>query len=276
MSDASFREARDLVYKLSGIYYSESKKGRLETRVLRRMAATKKGTYEEYISFIKSIAGSDELGELLEAVTINETYFFRAPSQFDAFEKIIVPQALSERQNEANPVFRVWSAASSTGEEAYTIALVIKERLCPIYPNVQFQIVASDINKTALETARKGIYKDYSVKNVPAEYLKKYFLQSGNTYVVNDEIRRMVKFMNINLYDRAATRQVTGCDVIFCANMLIYFDLAAKQQVVSSLYNSLSRGGYLFIGYSESLHGISKAFELVHLPKAMAYRKGQA
>lgn len=273
MSDNTFKELREVIYKLCGIYYTDSKKYLLEGRIAKRLVANKLKTYEEYTNFLKSSSGRNELNDLFEVITINETYFFRAPQQFDAFENILVPEIIKNKSGYNKNVFRIWSAASSSGEEAYTTAIIILERLKRQFPQVQFQILGSDINNNVLEIARKGIYKEYAIRNVPPDLLKKYFTQQGNTYIVNDEVKRMVKFMNVNLYDSQQMRAISSCDVIFCANVLIYFDIPSKQQVVSHLYNSLNKGGYLFIGYSESLHGISKAFKLVHLPKAMAYLK---
>lgn len=273
LSDNTFNELRNFIYNQCGIYYTDSKKYLLEGRIAKRITSNKLTSFEDYLNFIKSPTGRNELNELFEVITINETYFFRAQQQFDAFETMIVPEILSTRQNLFNPVFRVWSAASSTGEEAYTLAILIAEKLKPLYPRVQFQILASDINNAVLEQARAGVFKEYSIRNVPPHLLKKYFKQQGTNYVISDEIKQMVKFMNINLYDQQQMRAVANCDVIFCCNVLIYFDIPSKQQVVSYLYNSLNKGGYLFIGYSESLHGVSKAFKLVHFPKAMAYQK---
>jgi chemotaxis protein methyltransferase CheR len=273
MSDQTFQEMRDVIYKLCGIYYTESKKYLLEGRIAKRLVANKMKTYEEYMKFIKSIGGRDELKDLFEAITINETYFFRAPQQFDAFENILVPEIIKNKTGINKNIFRIWSAASSTGEEAYTTAIIILERLQRKYPNVQFQILGSDINNAVLESARKGIYKEYAIRNIPEDLLLRYFTQQGNAYIIKDQVKKMVKFMNVNLYDSNQMRAISSCDIIFCANVLIYFDIPSKQQVVSHLYNSLNKGGYLFIGYSESLHGISKAFKLVHLPKAMAYLK---
>lgn len=273
MSDATFIDLREVIYKLCGIYYTDGKKYLLEGRIAKRLIARNMHTYEEYVEFLKSPYCRQEINQLFEAITINETYFFRAEQQFDAFEKIIVPEILKLRSKESNPTFRVWSSASSTGEEPYTLAILIKERLKPLFPNVNFQILGSDINNSVLETARLGIYKDYSIRNVPQQYLMKYFKKQGNTYHISQEIKSMVRFMNINLFDPIQMRSINGCDVIFCCNVLIYFDIPSKQQVVSYIYDSLNKGGYLMIGYSESLHGISKAFKLVHLPKAMAYKK---
>lgn len=273
LTDATFVSLRDVIYKITGIYYTESKKYLLEGRIARRVAARNLHSFEEYVNFLTSPSGRQEMNELFEAITINETYFFRAEQQFEAFEKIIIPEILKPRIYLPMPIVRIWSAASSTGEEAYTLAIIILEKLKPLYPKVQFQILASDINNAVLNTARKGVFKEYSVRNIPQPYLVKYFTKVGQTYVLDEEVKKMVRFMNINLYDPVQMRTITSCDVVFCCNVLIYFDMPSKQQVVSYLYDALNKGGYLFIGYSESLHGISKAFKLIHLPKAMAYKK---
>ncbi len=273
MTSSEFAEFREEIYKLCGIYFTESKKYLLEGRISKRIAANNLNSFAEYMRYIRSSSKKDELDRLFEAITINETYFFRAPQQFEVLENILLPEILAPRKNTAMPTFRIWSAASSSGEEAYTIAIMVLETFRHKYPKVNFQIVGSDINQSVLDAAKQGIYKEYAIRNIPPNLLSKYFKQEGNLYQLSPEVRRLVKFVNINLYDPNQVKMMSQCDVIFCANVLIYFDLPSKQQVVSHLYNSLNKGGYLFIGYSESLHGISKSFKLVHLPKAMAYQK---
>lgn len=273
LTDEVFKNLRDVIYVKSGIYFTEGKKYLLEGRIAKRVIANRMNTFDEYVTYLSSPrCTKEELYELYEAVTINETYFFRGDQQIEAFEKIIVPELIKRKVGTSN-VFRVWSAASSTGEEAYTLAMVILEKLKPMFPHVQFQILASDINKAVLESAKAGIFKEYAIRNIPSPYLTKYFKKQGSLYILSEEVKRMVKLANINLYDKNQMRAVVNCDVIFCCNVLIYFDIPSKQQVVSYLYDALNPGGYLFIGYSESLHGVSKAFKLVHLPKAMAYKK---
>ncbi len=273
MTDEEFKEFRDEIYKLCGIYFTESKKYLLEGRILKRMAANNVKTFAEYMRIIRNPLKKEELDRLYEAITINETYFYRAPQQFEAFESVIVPEILATKKNTPLPTFRIWSAACSTGEEPYTLALIVLESLKNKYPNVSFQIVGSDINQNVLEQAKQGIYKEYAIRNIPKNILNKYFKQEGGLYHLSNEVKKLVRFININLYDPNQVKLVSQCDVIFCANVLIYFDMPSKQQVVSYLYNALNKGGYLFIGYSESLHGISKSFKLVNLPKAMAYQK---
>ncbi len=272
MSEALFKDYREYIYKLTGIYFTETKKYLLEGRVSKRMTANGIHTFEQYLDLIKNpVTSQKELPQLFEAITINETYFFRSEQQVEALEKILIPEILKKKTG--SNVFKIWSAASSTGEEAYTMAMVITERIKPMFPNIQFQIVGTDINNAVIDSARNGLYREYAIRNVPPNYMQKYFTKNGDLYQLSDSIKRMVSFQYLNLYDTQGMKQMQNFDVIFCCNVLIYFDTASKQQVVAYLYDSLNKNGYLFIGYSESLHGISKAFQLVHLPRALAYVK---
>ncbi|MDX9790475.1 MAG: protein-glutamate O-methyltransferase CheR [Candidatus Kapaibacterium sp.] len=273
MSDFEFDTLRSLIYDKSGIYFTDSKKYLLESRITRRINANNLDSFTAYINLIQSSPTRKELDALFEAITINETFFFRVPQQFEALENIIIPEIAGIKIKSGNPTLRIWSAASSSGEEAYTIAIILLERIRKNYPNINFQIIGTDINSAVLGSAEHGIYKEYAVRNVPESLLNKYFDKSENQYYLKEEVKKLVKFTKINLYDSNELRSIPPCDIIFCANVLIYFDIPSKQKVVSELYNILTKGGYLFVGYSESLHGVSKAFKLVHLPKAMAYQK---
>ncbi len=274
MDEAMFKRFRDFIYEQCGISFTENKKYLLEGRIAKRLEAHNLTTFDEYFRLIStSAAAREELPSLFEVVTINETYFFRNPPQFEALEQVILPEILKAKQAQGNKKLRIWSAASSSGEEAYTMSMLILERIKPQFPGFTFEIVGSDINTAVLEKARSGVFKEYSVRNMPAHYLNKYFTRDGDKYVLTPEVRSQVKFMCVNLYDTPTMRTMTGFDVIFCCNVLIYFDTIAKQQVVADLYDALNKTGYLFIGYSESLHGVSKAFKLVHFPKTIAYKK---
>ena len=273
MDDETFNKLKDVIYNSCGIYYGESKKYLLESRISKRIVSRNLTSFKEYIDLLRSHYGRQEINQLFDVVTINETYFFRAEQQFEAVEKIIIPELVKLKNKEENPVIKIWSAGCSTGEEPYTLALIILENLKFQYPNVEFQIIASDISNSVLETAERGNFKEYSIKNMPKEYLSKYFTHQGSTYQLNDEVKNMIQFENVNLYNSKEVKNITNCDIIFCCNVLIYFDVPSKQVVISELFNSLNHNGYLFIGYSESLHGISKAFKLIHLPKSMTYKK---
>ncbi len=273
MSKDEFDKMRDLIYNLSGIYFTENKKYLLESRVSKRIKANNMVSFSQYIYFLQTMYGRKELDALFEAITINETFFYRVPQQFEALENTIIPQLIKMKSHLPNPTIRIWSAATSTGEEAYTLAIIVLEKLKPLYPDVDFKIIGTDINNAVLELARRGIYKEYAVRNMPDSWFSKYFVKDSNKYYLKNEVKNMVEFKTINLYDSKAVQSIPPCDVIFCSNVLIYFDVPSKQKVISGLYKVLNKGGYLFVGYSESLHGISEAFRLVHLLKTMAYQK---
>ncbi len=275
MSEKAFNEWRKYIYDVSGIYFQDNKKYLLESRLQKRMNYLGLDSFEKYLEYVKFNPQKEvEKKQLFEAITINETYFFRNQPQFDALVQHIVPELLSSGKKLNKKRLRIWSAASSSGEEAYTIAMVLTELILPKYPGLQVEIIGTDINYAVVENAKRGIYKEYSIRNTPPLYLKKYFIKhENNTLEVVPEIKRMVKFKLLNLYDDAGMRMMNNFDVIFCANVLIYFNLESKKKVVEHLYNALNPVGYLFIGYSESLHGISKAFRLVSFPKTIGYKK---
>lgn len=275
MSDDLFRKMREFVYTQSGIYFIDAKKYLLEGRVAKRIEALGLSSFEEYYSFISATQNrKQEMPALFEAITINETYFFRNEPQFQALESIIMPELLKKKLESPTKKFRLWSAASSSGEEAYTLAMIIAEQFKPRYPSIQFEIMGTDISPAVIAKAQTGVYQEYAVRNVPQNYLRKYFTRDPRgSYVLSRDVRSMVSFTRLNLYDTLAMRTMNSFDVVFCCNVLIYFDAQSKQQVVSHLYDSLNSGGYLFIGYSESLHSISKAFRIVHFPKTIAYKK---
>lgn len=274
LSDGTFRELRDFIYKRTGIYFQDNKKYLLEGRIGKRLQILKNPDYNSYLRLLnRNEVMNGEIKFLYDAITINETFFFRNEFQFQALEKAIIPEIIKRRWDNQRGKLRIWSAASSSGEEAYTIAMIYLERLKPQFPNLEIDIVGTDISSAVIETAKKGIYREYSVRNMPRDYFRKYFLKDESRFILRPEVKKMVRFDNLNLYDQSKMRLMRNFDVIFCCNVLIYFDMKSKIQVVSDLYNSLNFGGYLFIGYAESLHGISNAFKLVNFPKTVAYKK---
>ena len=274
LSDQTFEEWRKYIYDLCGIYFQDNKKYLLESRLQKRMSFLSIDSFEKYLEYVKFNPNREpELKYLYEVITINETFFFRNQPQLDALVTTVVPQLLNSPYKLNKNKLRIWSAASSSGEEAYSTAMILNELIKPKYPGLSIEIVGTDINYQVVETAKSGIYKEYSIRNTPAYYLKKYFKSSGGTFELDPNIKRLVSFKILNLYDDAAMRAMTNFDIIFCANVLIYFDLKSKIKVVSHLYNSLNRDGYLFVGYSDTLHGISKAFKLISFPKTIGYKK---
>ncbi len=274
LSQASFEALRKYIYDSCGIYFQDNKKYLLESRLQKRIAFLGLDSFDKYLDYLKFNSKSfEERKYLYEAITINETFFFRNQPQLDAMSQIILPEIISAKMKQGKNKIRIWSAASSSGEEAYSAAITIIELLKFKFPGIEFEIVGTDINYAVIDTAQKAVYKDYSIRNTSAYYIKKYFKANNNTYELDPSIKNMVNFRLLNLFDDMSMKAMTNFDLIFCANVLIYFDNASKIRVVNHLYNSLNKGGYLFIGYSETLHGISKAFKLVSFPKTIGYKK---
>lgn len=274
LSSESFERWRQFIYKSCGIYFQDNKKYLLESRLLKRLNSLKLNSYEEYFDYVNlGSRRSLEMQELYEAITINETYFFRNQPQQDALVQKIIPELIQAKFNTPFKKIRIWSAASSSGEEAYSLAMVIKEYIQPRFPQFAFEIVGTDISKEMLEKARNGIYNDYAIKNLPINFLKKYFTKTIRGFEISNDIKKFASFMELNLYDDMKMKSMQNFDVVICANVLIYFDQKSKIKVVNHLYNALNKGGYLFIGYSETLHGISQAFKLTSFPKTIGYKK---
>lgn len=274
MSDESFLLLRDLIYEHSGIYFSDNKKPQLENRLSLRLKANNLPDYEKYYYLLKyDPHSSKELRALFDSVTTNETSFFRSPPQIQAFQEKALPEIIQHRLEKGEKILRLWSAGCSTGDEPYTMGIIAKEILKDTLGEWDVKIYASDISEKALKSARTSTYNEYTLRSVPPEIKKKYFTQNGSQFTVCDEIRSLVELQYLNLSDTGRVRLMKDFDIIFCRNVLIYFDDTAKKTFVSQLYDNLNPGGYLFIGHSESLHNISRAFKLVHFPGALGYKK---
>ena len=274
LSEETFVMLRDFVYSKTGIYFPEKKKYLIEGRLVKRLQVLKLGYFEDYLHLLKyGQQKESEFEFLCNVVTINETFFFRNEAQIDAFQQKFAEEVIEAKKAYNNRTLRIWSAACSSGEEPYSLAMLFLEHLKPRYPELRIEIVGTDINTAVLDMAHKAEYNQYAIRSTPKLYLNKYFDQSNGIYRLRQEVKELVRFEYINLIDREKMRQMMHFDFIFCANVLIYFDERAKIQVVGDLFNSLNRGGYLFIGFSEMLHKISAAFKLVSIPKTTAYKK---
>lgn len=266
LNDTTFRQIRDFIYEKCGIYVPDAKKYLIEKKIGARVQARNLGSFEDYLVLARSSQNIDELPKLFDAVTTNETYFFREPQQFDVLLDNIIPALMEKRINKE---LRVWSAACSSGEEPYTISILMAEKKS----HIRLEMLASDISEEILASARQAVYGSYAIRNVPQPLLQKYFKPNSWALELSPVIRSPVRFMNVNLIDDKKIRTIRDVDVIFCRNVLIYFDDKAKQKVVSNLYDSLRPGGYLFIGSSESLHNVTRAFKPVTYNKVVVYQK---
>lgn len=275
LSDADFELLRDFIYDTCGMFFTIQKKYFVESRIAKRMEKLSIQSPGVYIHSLKNgLAGSVELKQLLNDLTTNETYFFRNPPQLRALETQLLPEVAAPKERIGFRKLKIWSAGSSSGEEAYTLAMVLLEKCESLLKKWTFEIIGTDINDEVLAKAREGIYNSYSVRHVPEYYLRKYFRkESSERFVISPEIKKFVTFQHLNLYDDNKMIFMKTFDFIFCANVLIYFDTASKSKVVQHFYNNMQPYGYFFVGQSESLHGINDKFKTVHFPGGFAYKR---
>ena len=270
MDQNTFKLLRDLIYEQTGIHFQENKKYLLESRLRPRLRARRCRTYEEYLTFLKFNSYRDgEFTELYTVITTNETYFFRDDAQLDTFMAVILPAVM--KQNSGTRQLRIWSAACSTGDEPYTLALLLRDH-APL-ANWSIDILATDISENVLEVARKGVYRAHSLRKVPAAIRAKYFSAAADEFAIAPHVKSLVRFMNLNLYDRQRLKLIRGVDVIFCRNCLIYFDEKAKDQIITDLCGALRPHGYLIIGFSETLHDHSGSLHAIHAGRSVVYEK---
>ncbi len=275
LSDKDFEFFRDFIYNHCGMYFHSSKKYFLESRLSRRLEATNAPSLIAYMGMLKDTrTKSDEMLKLLDEITTNETCFFRNPPQLKALENVFLPEVVATKGKIGFRKLRIWSAGSSSGEEAYTMAMLLLEKRTSILKDWIIEIVGTDISETILAQARDGVYSAYSVRNTPDFYKKKYFREEpGGRFILSPDVKKLVSFSHLNLYEDAKMVFMKSFDFIFCANVLIYFDLASKTKVVQHYYNNLQPYGYFFVGQSESLHGVNDKFKTVHFPGGFAYKK---
>lgn len=272
MSDAQFNKLRKIIYDRSGIHFQDTKKYVLESRLSRRIEELEFDNFDQYLMFLT--AGpyqADEFQEMFNRITINETSFFRNEPQLRAFEERILPELLEARK--ATKTLRIWSAACSSGEEPYTLAMQIHRSLGVRLMDWKIEILGTDISEKVLNQARSGTYHNYAVRGVNQGIMTRYFKTEGTNHQLDPEIMSMVHFEKLNLNDVFAARRFGTFDMIMCRNVMIYFDDDMKKKVVKMFHNQLAQDGTLFIGHSESLRSLDVPFTQLDLPQAFAYQK---
>lgn len=273
MKPAQFEQLRKVVYERSGIYFQDSKKYVLESRLSRRLEELKFDDFDQYIMFLT--AGpyqSDEFQEMFNRITINETSFFRNEPQLEVFEREVLPQLLEARS--ASKTLRIWSAACSSGEEPYTLAMQVHRSLGVRLADWRIEILGTDISEKVLMTAQAGSYPHYSIRSVNPMVLNRYFKQEGSLYQLDPTIQSMVSFQKLNLKDKLAAKRFGKWDVIFCRNVMIYFDDEMKNLCAKLFHEQLQDDGTLFIGHSETLRNLEAQFSALPFPQGFAYKKG--
>jgi chemotaxis protein methyltransferase CheR len=273
ITDQEFENLRDFIYSQCGIYIADNRKYLLENRLGNRLKKLNLRDFDEYYNYLRfDAAKNTELKKLFEVITTNETSFYRNPPQLQVFQEKVLTEVLDSCRVKGKRL-RIWSAGCSTGEEPYTISMIIHEQLQADIANWDIRITANDLSERVLDSARRGVYNDYTLRTTPKDVAQRYFdLDDGNN-TIKPEVKKLVSFGQINLRDRAQIKRVERSQIVFCRNVIIYFDDAMKKQVISSFYDNLLPGGYLIIGHSESLHNITRAFKPIHFPGAIIYKK---
>ena len=273
MDAEEFRQLRDFIYQHCGIFFDEESKFLLERRLGKRLQFHRLKNFKDYYYLLRYNKVKDqELNEVINIVTTNETYFFREEFQLKTFTDEILPEIKVRKEaNGEEKKLRIWSAGCSTGEEPYTIAMLMQDK--PEFADWQIEIIGTDISHRVLQVARKGVYGDTSFRATDDLSKKRFFSPEDGKFRVNDDIRSLVSISHLNLFDAPRVSLLGKMDVIFCRNVIIYFDIAAKKKVIESFYQRLHHEGFLLLGHSESLMNITSSFALRHFANDMVYQK---
>lgn len=274
ITDEEFLQLRDFIYQQCGIFIAENRKYLVENRLSNRIKDLNLKSYSEYYNFLRFDASRrEELNKLFEVVTTNETSFFRNPPQLKVFQEYVLGEVIAACRQSGKKRIRIWSAGCSTGEEPYTLAIILHEVLKSEIASWDIKITANDLSEAVLTAARRGVYNEYALRTTPPEIIRTYFTKEGTTYKINQPLKRLVSFGQINLSDRDQLRRVEKSQIVFCRNVIIYFDDEMKRKVIGAFYDNLEPNGMLLIGHSESLHNISRAFKPEHHTGTIVYRK---
>jgi chemotaxis protein methyltransferase CheR len=287
LTDAELKLLQTLVYQECGMFFDERRSHFLKDRLLRRLKACQLDSFYNYYRLLTSREGKNELALLLENLTVNETSFFRNRPQLDLLQKGVLEEILRKKQERRDWTLRVWSAGCSSGQEAFSVAILICDALAYYYlrnplpfempspkplipPPWKLEILASDINYTVLRTAQEAVYSESQMEAVDYAYRLRYFDKVGDRYAVKRPLKELIHFDFHNL----KTEFLPGRnDVIFCRNVMIYFDEAEQKRLIEKFYRCLNPEGYLFIGHAESLFGLSDRFRMIHDNNGTAYQR---
>lgn len=270
ISEEDFRKFREYFYRKTGIQFEATKRYFVDKRLVERIEATDSENFRSYFMKLRFEASDHELQTLVNLMTVNETYFFREEYQF----KCLVDSMLGEitRHKKDNSPIRIWSIPSSSGEEAYSIVIYLLEH----WPGIEkwnVEIISSDIDTDIIAKARRGHYSARSVQYLPPALLQKYFKLNAGGYQISNDLRDAVEFTRVNLMETAEVRAYRGFDVIFCRNLLIYFDDISRRQAADTFFDALNPRGFVCLGHSESMSRISSLFQVRKFPEAIVYQK---
>jgi chemotaxis protein methyltransferase CheR len=267
----AFNLIREVIYQYSGMYFSDDYEKILLKRLEKRLDFHNLSSFHDYYNFLKYHKDHDqELKTIMDLITIRETYFFREDGQLKALVDEVILEIFREKPNDT-PV-RIWCAGCASGEEPYSMAMLIREQELD-QRGFKIEIFANDISQEAIQKAKIGEYGKSSFRSMPSYYVEKYFALKGDKYLVNSEVKNFLNFFCMNLMDRNKLTFLPLFDVIFCRNVLIYFNKESKKEVITRFHNLLIEKGTLFLGHSESLMDFTDLFKLRHFKNALGYEK---
>jgi chemotaxis protein methyltransferase CheR len=287
LSAAELKLLQSLVYQECGMCFDERREHFLQDRLQRRLRARGLDSFYSYYRLLTSPEGKQEFTALLENLTVNETSFFRNRPQLELFQKVILEKMLQQKQARRDWTVRAWSAGCSTGQEPYTLAILIAEALAYYYlrnplpfnmpatkplipPPWRVEIIASDISYAALRAAQEAVYVEHQMEGVEYGYRLRFFDKVGDHYAIKRAVKDLVQFDFHNLKTEFLPQRN---DLIFCRNVMIYFDEAEQKRLVKKLWRCLNPEGYLFLGHAESLFGLTEQFHMIHLNNGTAYQR---
>jgi chemotaxis protein methyltransferase CheR len=270
ISANDFQKFSEFFYRKTGISFEPSKRYFVDKRIVARIEASGCENFRAYFTMMRFQVSGEELQALTNIMTINETYFLREEYQFQCLVNSMLPEIISRKTDTS--VIRIWCMPSSSGEEPYSIAMYLLENWAEI--NIRdVELVASDIDTGILKKARAGLFPVHSLQHVPESWRMKYFTRRGDDYQICEELRNAVEFTRVNLTEPAETRSYRDFDVIFCRNLLIYFDEVSRREAAATFYDALKPGGYICLGHSESMSRISSLYKVCKFPEAIVYQK---
>lgn len=268
-----FRLIRDFINGFCGIYFADDALYVVERRLRERIQALGLLSFAQYYQYLRYHPdAAAEVERAVDELTTNETYFFREEYQLRAFAEEILPELRNRLGQSGSKKLGIWSAGCSTGEEVYTLAILVLES--GLFEGWDVRVLGSDISKRVLHKARRAVYGPSSFRTMPKRY-ENYFLETREGLQVHPRVRALSHFAHLNLLDRGRSAIVGKVDAILCRNVLIYFDQASRRRVLENFHERLNPGGYLLLGHSESLLNATTAFELCHLATDLVYRRSK-
>lgn len=274
ITEQEFDKFRAFFYRKTGILFENSKRYFVDKRLIDRIEATASETFRAYFTMVRFQASGEELQVLTNLMTVNETYFLREEYQFKCLVDSLLPEITAQRKR--GETIRIWCVPSSSGEEPYGLAIYLLENW-PGLADWNVEIISSDINTDILNRARQGLYSERSVNHLSDDLRRKYFTRTPSGYYqICDDLRSSVEFTRVNLSEPADTRPYRNFDVVFCRNLLIYFDDISRRKAAEVIYGALNDGGYVCLGHSESMSRITSLFRVRKFPSAIVYQKPEA